>query len=376
MMKQAKVIIGKDFKIGEVDDKLFGSFIEQWGRAIYGGIYEPEHPTANEKGFRQDVIALVRDLKVPIVRYPGGNFLSGYKWEDGIGPVESRPKRLEQAWFTVETNRIGTNEFIEWAKLANTQVMMGVNLGTRGAEEARNLVEYCNHPGGTYWSDLRKSHGYPRPHKIKTWCLGNEMDGPWQICSKTADEYGRLANETAKVMKWVDPEIELVACGSSFREMPSFAQWEATVLEHTYEQVDYLSLHTYYHNDDNGTANYLARSMDMDFFLKSVVSICDYIQAKKNSKKVMKLSFDEWNVWYMTPMDSNERWRVAPPINELLLRHRKSAYAARAGPGCKPAPEGLTASRSASPTCEPFCHPASDSAGEPPPEIAARARLR
>lgn len=315
-MKQAKVIVSKDFIIGEVNKRLYGSFIEQWGRAVYGGIYEPGHPCANEKGFRQDVIELVKELKVPVVRYPGGNFLSGYQWEDGIGPVEKRPRRLEQAWFTIETNQVGTNEFVDWAKCAGTEVMMAVNLGTRGAQEARNLVEYCNHPGGTYWSDLRISHGYSEPHKIKTWCLGNEMDGPWQICSKTAGEYGRLAQETAKVMKWVDPDIELVACGSSFSAMPTFAQWEAEVLEHTYEYADYLSLHTYYSNGEHGTANFLARSMDMDNFIKSVISVCDYIKAKKRSKKTMNLSFDEWNVWYMTPMDSIPRWTIAPAINE------------------------------------------------------------
>lgn len=317
-MKKVQVIIGKDFIIGKVDRRLYGSFIEQWGRAVYGGIYEPGHPDANDKGFRKDVIELVKELNVPIVRYPGGNFLSGYQWEDGIGPVENRPRRLEQAWSTIETNQIGTNEFIDWSKYADTEVMMAVNLGTRGAQEAKNLVEYCNHSGGTYWSNLRKSHGYNEPHSIKTWCLGNEMDGPWQICSKTADEYGRLAQETAKVMKWVDPDIELVACGSSFSAMPTFAQWEATVLDHTYEQVDYLSLHSYYSNDEGGTANFLARSMDMDNFIKSVIATCDYVKAKKRSKKTMNLSFDEWNVWYMTPMDSIPRWTIAPPINENI----------------------------------------------------------
>ncbi|NLN66358.1 MAG: alpha-N-arabinofuranosidase, partial [Clostridiaceae bacterium] len=210
-MKKAKVVIGKDFRIGQVDNRVYGSFVEQWGRSVYGGIYEPGHPSANEKGFRQDVIELVKELKVPIVRYPGGNFLSGYNWEDGIGPVEKRPKRLDLAWFSVESNEIGTNEFVDWAKYADTSVMMAVNMGTRGTDAARNLVEYCNHPGGTYWSDLRKSHGYEKPHDIKTWCIGNEMDGPWQICMKTAEEYGRAAVEAAKVMKWVDPTIELVA---------------------------------------------------------------------------------------------------------------------------------------------------------------------
>ena len=171
---------------------------------------------------------------------------------------------------------------------------------------------------GTYWSDLRKSHGYEKPHDIKTWCIGNEMDGPWQICMKTAEEYGRAAVEAAKVMKWVDPTIELVACGSSGSGMSTFAQWEATVLEHTYEHVDYLSLHTYYRNDEKGAANFLARSLNMDNFIKSVISICDYVKAKKRSKKTMYLSFDEWNVWYPTQITEDMRWKSNPKINENI----------------------------------------------------------
>lgn len=317
-MKKTKIFIDREYKVGEVDKRIFGSFVEQWGRSVYSGIYEPGHPTANEKGFRQDVIDLVKELHVPIVRYPGGNFLSGYNWEDGIGPVEKRPKKLELAWHSTESNEFGTNEFADWAKYAQTEVMMAVNLGTRGPDAARTLVEYCNHPGGSYWSDLRRSHGYEKPHAIKTWCLGNEMDGPWQICRKTAEEYGRVASETAKVMKWVDPDIELVACGSSGSGMPTFAQWEATILEHTYEHVDYLSLHTYYKNDEKGTANFLARSMDMDYFIKSVISICDYIKAKTHSKKTINLSFDEWNVWYPTDITDNIRWKSCQPINENI----------------------------------------------------------
>lgn len=314
-MKKARLVVNKDFKIGEVDKRIYGSFIEHLGRAVYGGIYEPGHSKADDMGFRNDVKELVKKLKVPIVRYPGGNFVSGYNWEDGIGPVDQRPRRTELAWGTIEPNWIGTNEFAEWARRVNAEVMMAVNLGTRGIDAARNLVEYCNHQEGTYWSDLRKKHGYREPHNIKVWCLGNEMDGPWQIGHKTAEEYGRLACETAKAMKWVDPGIELVACGSSGSGMPTFAQWEATILDHTYEHVDYVSLHTYYGNRDNDTANFLARSMDMDKFIKSVVSICDYIKAKKRSKKNINLSFDEWNVWFHSNEADKkiERWSVAPP---------------------------------------------------------------
>ena len=206
--QKAKMILDKDFKIGSIDKRIYGYSSNTWG-AVCGGIYEPGHPEADEKGFRKDVIELVKELKMPIVRYPGGNFVSGYNWEDGIGPKDKRPKRLELAWRTIETNQVGVNEFAEWAGLVDSEVMMAVNLGTRGPDAARNLVEYCNHPEGTYWSDLRKSHGYKDPHNFKVWCLGNEMDGPWQIGHKTANEYGRVACEAAKVMKWVDPPSNL-----------------------------------------------------------------------------------------------------------------------------------------------------------------------
>jgi alpha-N-arabinofuranosidase len=313
--KKAKMVLDKDYVISTTDERLFGSFIEHLGRAVYGGIYEPAHPRADEEGFRKDVLELVRELRVPVVRYPGGNFVSGYNWEDGVGPKEQRPKRLDLAWRVTEPNTVGTNELVSWARKAGAEVMLAVNLGTRGPDASRNLVEYCNHPGETYWSDLRKTHGYPEPHGIKLWCLGNEMDGPWQIGHKTAEEYGRIACETAKVMKWVDPAIELVVCGSSSRWMPTFPTWEATVLEHTYEHVDYISLHTYYGNQENNLRNYLAKSLDMANFIRSVVATCDYIQAKKRSKKQINLSFDEWNVWFHSHEADKqlEPWTVAPP---------------------------------------------------------------
>lgn len=311
----ARMIIDKEFKISDIDKRIYGSFIEQLGRAVYGGIYDPEHPEADDQGFRKDVLQLVKDLQVSIVRYPGGNMVSGYNWEDGVGPKEERPVNLELAWRVLETNQFGTNEFVDWAKRAGTEVMMAVNLGTRGIDEARQMIEYTNHPGGTYWSDLRRKHGYEEPHNIKTWCLGNEMDGPWQIGQKTAEEYGRIAKETAKVMRLVDPTIELVACGSSGSGMPTFPEWEATTLDHTYEVVDYISLHQYFGNQENDAANFLAKSMEMDHFIKTVIATCDYIKAKKRSKKTMMLSFDEWNVWYHSHNADAKRepWSIAPP---------------------------------------------------------------
>lgn len=315
---KGKIILNKDFPVSEIDPRIYGSFIEHLGRAVYGGIYEPDHPTADDQGFRQDVIKLVKELNVPIVRYPGGNFVSGYNWEDGIGDKSKRPSRPELAWHSIETNQVGIDEFQEWCKRSDSEVMMAVNLGTRGPEEARQLVEYCNFPKGTYYSDLRRENGFEEPFGIKLWCLGNEMDGPWQICAKTAEEYGRIACETAKIMKDVDPSIELVACGSSGPGMKTFGKWETTVLEHTYDYVEYVSLHSYYSNRDNDTESFLASSVEMDEFIKSVVAICDYVKAIKRSKKTINLSFDEWNVWFHSSENDKKikPWQVAPPILE------------------------------------------------------------
>ena len=320
-MKKARMILDRDFSIGQIDQRIYGSFIEHLGRAVYGGIYEPGHPSADRNGFRRDVIELVRKLDVPIVRYPGGNFVSGFNWEDSIGPRGARPRRLDLAWATTETNEVGLHEFVQWAKDANTQVMYAVNLGSKGPDEARNVVEYANHRSGTFWSELRIKNGAKDPFGIKLWCLGNEMDGPWQMCQKTAYEYGRVANEAGKMMKWVDPSIELVACGSSGHTMPTFGEWEYRMLDECYDQADYVSIHRYYGNPTGDTPGFLARSMDMDAFIKTVVSICDAVGGKKHSKKKLNLSFDEWNVWYHSNAQDKEivkqdKWGKALPLLE------------------------------------------------------------
>ncbi len=319
-METARIIADPEFRIGVVDPRLYGSFIEHLGRAVYTGIYEPGHPTADDMGFRRDVMDFVRELRVPIIRYPGGNFVSGYDWRDGVGPKEKRPRRLDLAWRSLETNEVGTDEFCEWARRAGTEVNMAVNLGTGGIDTARSLVEYCNHRGGSLYSDMRIANGYPEPHAIKTWCLGNEMDGRWQLGHRTADEYGRHAARTAIAMKWVDPNIELVACGSSHAKMPTFGEWEATVLDHLYPYVDYLSLHQYYYKKGDDSATFLAQTIEMDDFIRSVVATCDHVRAKKRLKKQLYLSFDEWNVWYRNPVDrqlmEEDPWKVAPPLYE------------------------------------------------------------
>lgn len=325
-LERTRITLCREYQISRVDKRIFGSFLEHLGRAVYGGVYEPGHPLADEVGLRKDVMEMVREIGVPMIRYPGGNFVSGFCWEDSVGDISQRRRRPDLAWQTLETNEFGLNEFAGFMKKVNSEMMMAVNLGTRGPDAAVNLLEYCNFDKGTYYSDMRRSHGIPEPHKVKVWCLGNEADGSWQMCHKTAYEYGRIASETGKMMRWLDPGIELVACGSSNSSMPTYGQWELDVLTECYDQVDYISLHQYYGNRDNDTQDFLAKYMDMDQNIRSVIAICDSVKAKKHSKKTLSISFDEWNVWYHTKeveleMRKNARWQIAPPILQDVYNH-------------------------------------------------------
>ncbi|WP_040535495.1 alpha-N-arabinofuranosidase [Schleiferilactobacillus shenzhenensis] len=311
---KSSITLDKYAPVGEIDERIYGSFIEHLGRAVYTGIYQPGHPSADENGFRQDVIDLINKLNVPIIRYPGGNFVSGFNWEDSVGPKDQRPRRLDLAWQTIESNQFGLHEFMQWLGKVHAKPMMAVNLGTRGIDAARNLIEYTNFPKGSYYSDMRRRNGAEQPFNIKTWCLGNEMDGPWQIGHKDAVAYGKLANETAHAMRIVDDSIETVACGSSGLTMPTFGSWEDTVLDLTYDNIDYLSLHRYYGNQDNDTPNFLAQSLDLDAFISGVTAICDAVKARKHSQKTINLSLDEWNVWYHSNNHDahDEKWQEAP----------------------------------------------------------------
>ncbi len=288
------------------------------GRAVYTGIYEPGHPTADAQGFRQDVMKLIRPLRLSHIRYPGGNFLSGYRWQDGIGPKAQRPVRPELAWFALEPNQVGTDEFLQWCERMDIRPMLGVNLGTGTAQDAVDLLEYVNGTLPTHFAELRRQNGRKDPYNVRLWCLGNEMDGPWQICSKTAEEYGRIACETAKMMKWLDPSIELVVCGSSFRDMPSFGSWERTVLAHCYKHVDYLSLHQYYTNHDDDIPTFLACSLEMEDSIQTIAALCAEAKREQQGDHDVYLSFDEWNVWYHFQKAGVEppRWTVARPIEE------------------------------------------------------------
>ncbi len=320
MTTTATVTLDPAFVVGPVRRRTFGSFVEHLGRCVYDGIHDPAHPGADEDGFREDVIELVKELGVGTVRYPGGNFVSGYRWEDGVGPVEDRPRRLDLAWHSTEPNTVGVDEFLRWCAKADIEPMMAVNLGTRGVQEALDILEYTNVVGGTHFADLRRANGHEEPYRIRMWCLGNEMDGPWQTGHKTATEYARLANETANAMRMIDPDLELVVCGSSSSGMPTFGEWEATVLAETYDKVDLVSAHAYYAERDGDLASFLASAVDMDHFVDSVVATADYVRATGKHSKFINISFDEWNVWYQHRIESKvpegDDWPVAPRLLE------------------------------------------------------------
>jgi alpha-N-arabinofuranosidase len=293
--------------VGPVRERTFGSFVEHLGRGVYDGIYEPGHPTSTEDGFRIDVVELVRELGATTIRYPGGNFVSGYRWEDGVGPRDQRPVRRDLAWHSLETNEIGVDEFVRWAELVGSEVMMAVNLGTRGIEAALDLLEYCNGEPGTALADRRVANGSKQPYGITMWCLGNEMDGPWQTGYMTAHDYGSLAARTASAMRLAERGLELVVCGSSSAEMVTFGEWERVVLEQCYDQVDYVSCHAYYQEHDGDLGSFLASALNMQYFIDTVVATSDHVGMRRRSRKKIQLSFDEWNIWYL------DRWHATMP---------------------------------------------------------------
>jgi len=324
----ARISLDPGDVVAPVNPRLFGSFVEHLGRCVYDGIYEPGHPTANEDGFRLDVVDLVKELGATTIRYPGGNFVSGYRWEDGVGPRNDRPRRRDLAWHSLETNQVGIDEFARWTALTGSEIMLAVNLGTRGVLEALDLLEYTNGQAGTALADQRIANGGTEPYGIRMWCLGNEMDGPWQVGHMDADDYGKLASRTAKAMKIADPGLELVVCGSSGSGMPTFGEWERVVLEHTYDDIEYVSCHAYYQEYDRDLGSFLASSVDMEYFIATVVATADHVKYKLRKKKDIMLSFDEWNIWYLKEhqeaeaelaahdTDGSRDWPYAPRLLE------------------------------------------------------------
>jgi alpha-N-arabinofuranosidase len=321
-MPSARIVLDPAYVVGPLDRRMFGSFVEHLGRCVYDGIYEPSHPSADADGFRTDVMDLVRELGVTTIRYPGGNFVSGYRWEDGVGPREQRPKRLDLAWHSLETNQVGLHEIAGWCSRVGGELMLALNLGTRGVLDALDLLEYTNLGAGSALAELRAANGSPDPFHVRMWCLGNEMDGPWQLGHRSAEDYGKIASQVARAMRQMDPDLELVVCGSSNRSMPTFGTWERVVLWHTYDDVDFISCHAYYQERDDDRASFLASAVDMDAFIEAVIATADSAKAALRSQRTINISFDEWNVWYADRYNTGgkitgiDNWPYAPRLLE------------------------------------------------------------
>jgi alpha-N-arabinofuranosidase len=317
---QATVAVDREQAIGKVDRRLFGSFVEHLGRCVYGGIYAPGGPLSDAHGFREDVAALIRDLGVTVVRYPGGNFVSGYRWEDGVGLRDVRPSRLNLAWHQTDQNTFGLHEFIDWTRKIGVEPMLAVNLGTRGIAEALDMLEYSNHPSGTTLSDLRVANGAADPFGVRMWCLGNEPDGPWQLGHKTALEYGRLAAETARGMRQFDEKLELVVNGSTAPWLPSSVDWDRIVLDETVEFADYVAVHIYVEEVERDIQTFLASGVELDREIERAIAEADAAAARRGTERKLAVSVDEWGIW--RGRDPNpptpEDWPVERRIGESI----------------------------------------------------------
>jgi len=314
-MEPTTITLHTGFQMGRVDPRIFGGFLEHMGRAVYEGVYDPNCSCADKDGFRTDVMEALGRLNMTAMRYPGGNFASGYHWMDGIGPLQGRPTVRELAWKSIEPNHFGTDEYIKLCRKMNWLPMITVNLGTGTPEEARDWVEYCNQPAGTKYADMRVANGNPEPHGVKLWCLGNEMDGPWQLGHVPADQYAIRAQQAGKMMKDVDDSIELVACGSCSPHMPTYMEWDRQVLDVVGDLADYVSLHRYVGNPDDDTPDFLAITNSIDRQIEEMDAVCRFIQAKRRSKKRAYLCFDEWNIWYKNRQMDGEG-KFAPHLIE------------------------------------------------------------
>ena len=314
-METTTITLHTQFQIGRVDPRIFGGFLEHMGRAVYEGVYHPECAHADEDGFRTDVMDALRHLSLTAMRYPGGNFASGYHWLDGIGPRDKRPTVRELAWQSLEPNRFGTDEYIKLCRKMGWTPMLTVNLGTGTPEEARNWVEYCNGPAGTRYADMRAANGSVEPYAVRLWCLGNEMDGPWQLGHVPADQYAIRAQQAAKMMKDGDPSVKLVACGSCTPDLATYMEWDRQVLEYLGDWADYVSLHRYVGNRDRDTPDYLGITGSIDRQIEEMDAVCRFVQARRRSKQRAYLCFDEWNVWYKN-QQTDGRGKFAPHLIE------------------------------------------------------------
>jgi alpha-N-arabinofuranosidase len=314
----ARVTLNTGFHVGPIDRRIFGGFLEHLGRAVYGGVYDPASPRSDERGLRRDVIEALQRLQMPVVRYPGGNYVSAYDWKHTVGPRAERPRRPDYAWQSIETNQFGIGEFMGWCGAVGTAPFLAVNLGTGDAADAAALVEYCNLPAGTSWSDQRVQHGHAKPYAIELWGLGNELDGPWQAGHVPAEVYARRAFQASFLMKQLDPAIQTVAAGSSGRGMSTYLEWDREVLEACWDTIDFISAHRYSDNTRKDSAWFLAEGVEIDRILTDYAAVIGYVRGRKRSNKHVYLAFDEWNVWYRARDGEHVRggWREAPPLLE------------------------------------------------------------
>jgi alpha-N-arabinofuranosidase len=314
-----RILINPEHSTGALDPNVFGGFAEHLERCVYGGMYDPESPLADERGLRTDVLEAMRRLKMPVIRYPGGNFVSGYRWLDGVGPRSERPVRLDMAWNSVETNAFGTNEFIEWCRLVNTEPYLVVNSGDGDMREARDWVEYCNGARGTTLARLRQQHGYEQPHNVKYWGIGNEVDGPWQIGYKTPQEYARVATEFGKVMKWVDPSIKLIVNGVSNWGAGDFVERGQLLLEQAAHLIDYLAIHWYVDNDTGDFARYMALSELFEQRLSAYEGLIRAVRVERKIERPIYIAVDEWNVWHRNVMSTGGHDAVIYNLEDALV---------------------------------------------------------
>jgi alpha-L-arabinofuranosidase len=305
---EARIKIDTERVIGQIDPKIYGNFTEHLGRCIEGGIFEESSPLSDASGYRKDVLKATGDLHVTLLRWPGGNFSSNYNWRDGIGPRDERPARLEMAWGTIESNRFGTHEFLTYCEMLKTEPYLCANFGTGTWDEAQQWVEYCNSSGETATTKLRRKNGRQEPWKVKYWGLGNEMDGPWQMGHRTADDYGKFALEGAKLMRWTDPTVKLVAAGSS-NYNADWIGWNRTVLEYLKHHADYLSLHLYVGNRENNFGDFMASSLQLNDRTKIAEGLIRAAMSGTDSRQLF-IAWDEWNVWYRARGDSERGRRI------------------------------------------------------------------
>jgi len=307
----AKITIDLDRKIGNVDPRIYSAFAEQLGRCVYGGIYDEGSPLSDERGYRKDVLEKVRLLKPPLLRWPGGNFVSGYHWTDGVGPVEQRPRRMELAWNDEESNRFGTDEFIQYCRLISAEPFLCANMGTGTLDEAQAWVEYCNGTGNTYWANLRRKNGHEEPYGVKYWGLGNELYGNWQIGALNAEDYTKRAIEFAKIMKWTDPTIQLVSCGKN-----GWNDWDCVVLEGHARYIDFHSIHIYTCSSDY-YSNVLAPHQ-----AERAIEICQaLIERVRYTQRIehpVSIAYDEWNVWFRTQNDTHPGLEEVYALSDAL----------------------------------------------------------